>query len=130
MNRTSEQASNQRISFQAKRVSYEESNGGDVTQVIFSAETSNIRDDARIPTKPYFLISICYEVSKRPSIEWFDGTEFYGGSSVIEYFLNEKKIEIFLKNGVSFSIAHACPKKKMEKINDFLMTVIPNRKLE
>jgi len=129
MNRKIEQSSNQRISFQAQKVSYEEANGGDIIQITFDADGSTDSDESLLPTRPYLMISECHEVSRKVSIEWFDGTDFDGGSSVVEYSLSETVFELSLNNGVHFIITHACSQKKLENIKTVLLNLSSKRQV-
>lgn len=90
------------ITFKAEKVDYIEAIGGDLIQVSFEQRDS---EDYLNDPPVYVSISVLYEFPPfKPSIEWFDGSEFNGGIDIKSYTLRNGCFEFTLQNGDSFEI--------------------------
>ncbi len=108
---------NQHINFTAKDVDYGEAIGGELVQITFDEEPT---DDPMSRTGRYFMLSHSDEFPGEPTLEWYTGLDYDGGSDIIQYTFTQNIFEVQLNNGLRFTIHHQCSKGVFLKIQAFL----------
>jgi len=97
-------------------VQYNTAIDGEIVQIIFDEDSS---EDPFSRTKCYFMISQNYEFPGKPALEWHDGENYYGGSEVRSYKLDNDIFELETTDSLSVRIDHSCPKDTLDKIREF-----------
>jgi len=111
-----------RLAFTAEQVSYSEAIGGDLIQVSFSERKDLGEADVKelmASTSLYLGVSVLYEFSFEPSIEWCDGTTCDGGANVSSYVLDRDSLRMHLDNDMHFQIAFKIDHATYRQIETF-----------
>jgi hypothetical protein len=118
---------NQHITFTAKDVHYGEAIGGELVQLTFD---ENPGDDSMCRTARYFMVSHSYEIPGGPTLEWYNGRDYDGGSDIVKYIFTQDIFEVWLENDIHFTIQHHCSNHVFSRIETFLESLYPGKSAE